>query len=275
LSLPYSLAYFSLLYLFSPLLAGRYSLRNGWILNSHGEIAYVAHTDEGSSLAPSDSIPSTPPPPPPSKEIAARINNIVNLVHSKFTGNREETPKLKALTIDALKQQEEQRKQNEMIIVRTIRGDEIHGHPSYEVPYPPSHLLSCLRRQRQLSTSLLSFDLLSPCPLPLFSLFPSPLSSASPPLPALWRDRQLSPPACPSSLKLSNISKTIANLPSIFPTKESMSAPSKSHKVSSVVSQIPSPLSLANATLCLPRCLPSLREISLPSQELTKDLLWD
>jgi hypothetical protein len=114
------------------------SLKNGWILNSQGEIAYVAHTDEGSSLAPSDSLPSPhPPPPPPSKEIATRINNLVNLVHTKIIGSREETPRLKQLTIDALQQQEELRKQNEMVIVRTIRGEEIHGHPSYEVPPSP------------------------------------------------------------------------------------------------------------------------------------------
>lgn len=107
------------------------SLKNGWILNSHGELVASPIVEDNHSMTPTATMP------PPSREISTRINNLVNMVHSKFQGTRkeddDETKMVEPLTVQALQQQEENRRKQEMLIVQTIRGKEIQGHPSYEV----------------------------------------------------------------------------------------------------------------------------------------------
>jgi hypothetical protein len=100
-------------------------------------VTQTTDTPENSSLASSD----TTPHPPSAAEITSRITNIVSIVSKLRGGGSRHTPKddpdgqttVKSLTMDALQQQEDHRKKNEMIVVRTTRGPELHGHPSYEV----------------------------------------------------------------------------------------------------------------------------------------------
>ena len=61
---------------------------------------------------------------------------------SKLKGDSENN-NIVALTTEALESQEEKRKADEMLIIRTIRGGDDNGHPTYEVIFSLNLITLC------------------------------------------------------------------------------------------------------------------------------------
>lgn len=112
-----------------------FSFKKGWVITSSGELAVTIMP----LTPPSEEILS-PESSQTNENTEKKFFGFKNIVSAKIIGN-----KLKgdlnndqnniSLTMEALNIQEEKRKMEEMLIVRTIRGGDDNGHPLYEVNY--------------------------------------------------------------------------------------------------------------------------------------------